>query len=104
MGAKTILTNDFQLFNKGYIKSMADAVGKKSLLSVPVDSHKRIRRLLSTPFSMDSLSVFVKKFDELLSTRFKKLAENGKSFVVLDFSMKVIIALSLIFPINKKFN
>ncbi|KAL7608147.1 hypothetical protein Lser_V15G12417 [Lactuca serriola] len=89
VGAKTILTNDFQLFNKGYIKSMADAVGKKSLLSVPVESHKRIRRLLSTPFSMDSLSVFVKKFDKLLSTRFKKLAENGKSFVVLDFSMKI---------------
>ncbi|CAH1413597.1 unnamed protein product [Lactuca virosa] len=89
VGAKTILTNDFQLFNKGYIKSMADAVGKKSLLSVPVESHKRIRRLLSGPFSMDSLSVFVKNFDKLLSTRFKKLAENGKSFVVLDFSMKI---------------
>lgn len=88
-GAKTILSNEFQLFNKGYVKSMADAVGKKSLLCVPVESHKRIRRL-SGPFSIDSLSKFVQKFDKLLSARFKKLAKNGKSFVVLDFNMQVI--------------
>ncbi|XP_024975467.1 cytochrome P450 90A1-like [Cynara cardunculus var. scolymus] len=88
-GAKTILTNDFQLFNKGYVKSMADAVGKNSLLCVPVESHKRIRRLLSAPFSMDSLSKFVQKFDKLVSERFEKLAENGNSFVVLDFTMKI---------------
>ncbi|KAL8229322.1 hypothetical protein R6Q57_014222 [Mikania cordata] len=88
-GAKTVLTNEFQLFNKGYVKSMADAVGKNSLLCVPVESHKRIRRLLSGPFSMDSLSEFVQKFDKLLSARFKKLADDGKSFVVLDFNMKI---------------
>lgn len=89
VGAKTILTNEFKLFNKCLVKSMADAVGKKSLLCVPVESHKRIRRLLSGPFSMESLSQFVQKFDKLLSLRFKKLAEDGKSFVALDFSMKV---------------
>ncbi|KVI02834.1 cytochrome P450 [Cynara cardunculus var. scolymus] len=89
--AKTILTNDFQLFNKGYVKSMADAVGKNSLLCVPVESHKRIRRLLSAPFSMDSLSKFVQKFDKLVSERFEKLAENGNSFVVLDFTMKSML-------------
>ncbi|KAF5765121.1 putative cytochrome P450 [Helianthus annuus] len=88
-GAKAIFANDFQLFNKGYIKSMADAVGKNSLLCVPVKSHKRIRRLLSGPFSMDSLSKFVQKFDNMLSERFKKLADSGKSFVVLDFNMKI---------------
>ncbi|KAD7117672.1 hypothetical protein E3N88_04940 [Mikania micrantha] len=88
-GAKTVLTNEFQLFNKGYVKSMADAVGKNSLLCVPVESHKRIRRLLSGPFSMDSLSEFVQKFDKMLSARFKKLADDGKSFVVLDFNMKI---------------
>ncbi|KAJ9564515.1 LOW QUALITY PROTEIN: hypothetical protein OSB04_000481 [Centaurea solstitialis] len=86
---KNILTNDFQLFNKGYVKSMADAVGKNSLLCVPLESHKRIRRLLSAPFSMDSLSKFVQKFDKLVSRRFKKMAENGNSFVVLDFTMKI---------------
>jgi hypothetical protein len=77
-GARTIFANDFDLFNKGYVKSMADAVGKKSLLCVPVESHKRIRRLLSEP-----------KFDKLLCGRLQKLEESGKSFKTLDFCMEV---------------
>ncbi|MCD7457762.1 hypothetical protein HAX54_036065 [Datura stramonium] len=88
-GAKTIFTNDFALFNKGYVKSMADAVGKKSLLCVPQESHKRIRRLLSDPFSMNSLSKFVQRFDNMLCERLKKVQEEGKSFTVLDFNMKL---------------
>lgn len=66
-GAKTIFANDFALFNKGYVKSMADAVGKNSLLCVPHESHRRIRRLLSEPFSMNSLSKFVQKIDCMLN-------------------------------------
>lgn len=88
-GARTIFANDFELFNKGYIKSMADAVGKKSLLCVPVESHKRIRRLLSEPFSMTSLSAFITKFDKLLCARLQKLEESGKSFKTLDFCMEM---------------
>ncbi|OIT39469.1 PREDICTED: abscisic acid 8'-hydroxylase 1-like [Nicotiana attenuata] len=88
-GAKTIFTNDFTLFNKGYVKSMADAVGRKSLLCVPQESHKRIRRLLSDPFSMKSLSKFVQRFDNLLCERLKKVQKEGKSFIVLDFNMKI---------------
>lgn len=88
-GAKKIFANDFGLFNKGYVKSMADAVGEKSLLCVPQESHKRIRRLLSDPFSMSSLSKFVKQFDNMLCKKMKIL-EDGKSFRVLDFSMKVL--------------
>nr|QNS30019.1 cytochrome P450 [Nothapodytes nimmoniana] len=88
-GAKTILANDFTLFNKGYVKSMADAVGKESVLCAPQESHKRIRRLLSEPFSMNSLSKFVQKFDKMVCERLKKLQENGKRFAVLDFTMKI---------------
>lgn len=88
-GARMIFASDFVQFNKGYVKSMADAVGEKSLLCVPLESHKRIRRLLSLPFSMNSLSSFVKNFDEMLCGRLKKLEESGKSFKVLEFSMKV---------------
>ncbi|KAK2357421.1 cytochrome P450, family 722, subfamily A, polypeptide [Trifolium repens] len=88
-GARTIFANDFDLFNKGYVKSMADAVGKKSLLCVPVESHKRIRRLLSEPFSMTSLSAFITKFDKLLCGRLQMLEDRGKSFKVLDFCMKI---------------
>ncbi|XP_055804498.1 3beta,22alpha-dihydroxysteroid 3-dehydrogenase-like [Solanum dulcamara] len=88
-GAKAIFTNDFALFNKGYVKSMADAVGKKSLLCVPQESHKRIRLLLSDPFSMNSLSKFVQRFDKMLYERLKKVQKEGKSFTVLDFNMKI---------------
>ncbi|CAN4080114.1 unnamed protein product [Withania somnifera] len=88
-GAKAIFTNDFALFNKGYVKSMADAVGKKSLLCVPHGSHKRIRRLLSDPFSMNSLSNFVQSFDNMLCERLNKVQKEGKSFAVLDFNMKI---------------
>lgn len=88
-GAKIIFANDFVHFNKGYVKSMADVVGKKSLLCVPHESHKRIRHLLSEPFSIYSLSNFLKKFDTMLCQRLKKVEENGKSFSVLEFSMKV---------------
>nr|AFK38360.1 unknown [Lotus japonicus] len=88
-GARTIFANDFVVFNQGYVKSIADAVGEKSLLCVPVESHKRIRRLLSEPFSMTSLSSFITKFDKMLCGRLQKLQESGKSFKVLDFCMKM---------------
>ncbi|KAL6273984.1 hypothetical protein ACE6H2_024676 [Prunus campanulata] len=88
-GARAIFSNDFAKFNKGYVKSMADCVGEKSLLCVPHEDHKRIRRLLSEPFSMNSLSTFVQKFDKVLCQELKKLEGGGKSFAVLDFSMKM---------------
>ncbi|CAI9090036.1 OLC1v1024719C1 [Oldenlandia corymbosa var. corymbosa] len=88
-GAKTVFTNDFTIFNKGYVKSMADTVGNKSLLTSPHESHKRIRRLLSDPFSMSSLSKFVQKIDRMLCQRLTTLETNGQSFMVLHFSMKL---------------
>ncbi|XP_024183516.1 cytochrome P450 716B1 [Rosa chinensis] len=88
-GAKMIFSNDFAKFNKGYVKSMADCIGDKSLLCVPHENHKRIRRLLSDPFSMNSLSSFIEKFDRMLCQKLKKLEQGGKSFSVLDFSMRM---------------
>ena len=93
-GARTIFTSDFVHFNKGYVKPMADAVGEKSVLYVPQESHKRIRRLLFAPFSMGSLSTFVKEIDKMLIQRLNTLEESGKSFSVLDFGMKVISVMS----------
>lgn len=83
--------NEFVNFNKGFVKSMADAVGEKSLLCVPHETHRRIRRLLSGPFSMNSLSKkkFAEYIDKLISERLDKLEQAGKQFAVLDFSMKV---------------
>ncbi|XP_057420711.1 abscisic acid 8'-hydroxylase 3-like isoform X2 [Lotus japonicus] len=87
-GARIILANDFVLFNKGYVKSLAEAAGKNSLFCVPVESHKRMRRLLSEPFSMTSPSAFITKFDKKMCARLQKLEEGGQSFKVLDFCMK----------------
>ncbi|XP_022741804.1 abscisic acid 8'-hydroxylase 3-like [Durio zibethinus] len=88
-GAKTILANDFVHFNKSYVKSMADATGEMSVFSVPHKIHTRIRRLLSDPFSMSSLSKFVGKFDKMLCERLDKLEKSGESFRVIDFSLKI---------------
>ncbi|KAL7152908.1 hypothetical protein ABFS83_04G129600 [Erythranthe nasuta] len=88
-GAKRVLASDHTAFNKRFLKSMADAVGKKSLLGVPQEIHQRIRRLLSDPFSMNSMSKFVPKFDLELCERLKRLENEGKSFRVLDFTTKV---------------
>ncbi|KAA8531910.1 hypothetical protein F0562_006374 [Nyssa sinensis] len=79
-----------QQIQLGYVKSMADAVGKKSLLCVPLESHKRIRRLLSDPFSMNSLSKFVPKLDRMVCERLKKIEEGGNSFRTYDFNMKLM--------------
>lgn len=89
-GAKTILSNDFVHFNKKYVKSMADSTGEMSVFAVPHEIHTRIRRLLSDPFSMTSLSKFVGQFDRMLCERLDKLEKSGKSFRVIDFSLKVI--------------
>ncbi|XP_011083191.1 cytochrome P450 85A1 isoform X1 [Sesamum indicum] len=87
-GAKTVFANDFVMFNKRYLKSMGDMVGKNSLLCVPKEIHGRMRHLLADPFSMNSVSKFVPKFDRELSERLKRLENSGKSFRVLEFSMK----------------
>ncbi|WCJ43312.1 cytochrome P450 family 722 subfamily A polypeptide 1 [Euphorbia peplus] len=89
--ARKVFTNDFGEFNKSYIKSMATLVGPKSVFAVPVDSHKRIRHILSDLFSMSSLSKYVPKFDQMLSQRLKQLQQTGQKFAVLDFTMKLTL-------------
>ncbi|EEF38073.1 Ent-kaurenoic acid oxidase, putative [Ricinus communis] len=89
--ARKVFTNDFGEFNKGYIKSMATVVGEKSVFAVPLESHKRIRHILSALFSIPSLSIFVQNFDQMLSQRLKNLQERGITFAVLDFTMKLTL-------------
>lgn len=90
-GARQILSNDFVDFNKGYVKSMADCVGHNSLLCVSQQSHSRIRRLLSLPFSMPSLAKFILDFDKLLTHNLQTLAQIAQPFSVLDLGMKMTI-------------
>ncbi|XP_065851443.1 abscisic acid 8'-hydroxylase 1-like [Euphorbia lathyris] len=88
-GARQIFSNEFVDFNKGYVKSMADAVGINSLLCVPHHTHSRIRRLLSHPFSLPSLSIFLHKFDNILTHKLSTLELTAQTFSLLDFTMKV---------------
>lgn len=87
--AKMVLGSDHVAFKKRFLKSIADSVGRKSLLGVPMEVHQRIRRLLSDPFSMSAMSKFVPKFDSELCGRLERLEKEGKSFRVLDFTTKV---------------
>ncbi|XP_065847488.1 abscisic acid 8'-hydroxylase 1-like [Euphorbia lathyris] len=89
--ARKVFTNDFGEFNKSYIKSMATIVGPKSVFAAPVESHKRIRHILSALFSMPSLSKYVPKFDQMLSQRLKQLQQTGQKFALLDFTMKLTL-------------
>lgn len=84
-----VYSNDFGLFKKHLIKSMQDMIGRKSLFSVSKADHVKIRSLLAEPFSMINVSKFVPKIDEMVSKRLHKLSSDGKSFPVLEFTMKV---------------
>lgn len=92
-GVKKVYSNEFGLFGKKLIKSVEDMMGKTSLLVVPESGHMKIRKLLGEPFSMNNVSKFVPKLDRMLSDRLKKLQLQGKSFRLLDFTMKVYISL-----------
>ncbi|XP_037497164.1 cytochrome P450 720B2 [Jatropha curcas] len=97
--ARQVFSNDFGEFNKGYIKSMATVVGAKSVFAAPLESHTRIRHVLSALFSMPSLSKFVGNFDQILSQRLNKLEQSGKSFPVLEFTMKVTLYCGAEYPL-----
>lgn len=83
-----MFSNDFVVFKKGYLKSMEDAVGKKSLLCAPRHIHSRLRKVLADPFSINSISKFVPTFDMELSERLRRKEREGASFRVLEFTMK----------------
>ncbi|KAL3840435.1 hypothetical protein ACJIZ3_025026 [Penstemon smallii] len=88
-GAKMVYSNEFGLFKKELIKSIQDLAGRKSVFVVPKDSHNKIRALLSDTFSMNNVSKFVPKIDHMVSQRLNKMETHGKSFPVLDFTMKL---------------
>ncbi|XP_027902059.1 abscisic acid 8'-hydroxylase 3 [Vigna unguiculata] len=63
--AKVILNNE-EKFSKKYMKSIAELVGRDSLLCAAHQHHKLIRGSLFSLFSTQSLSSFVELFDSLL--------------------------------------
>ncbi|KAL2346309.1 hypothetical protein Fmac_000309 [Flemingia macrophylla] len=64
--AKAILNNEGGRFSKKYMKSIAELVGRDSLLCAATQHHKLIRATLLPLFSTHSLSSFVQLFDALV--------------------------------------
>ncbi|PON54926.1 Cytochrome P450, E-class, group I [Parasponia andersonii] len=85
--AKAILNTDSGMFTKRYIKSIAELVGHQSLLCASQQHHKLIRSRLSNLFSSNSLSLFVKQFDELVIENLR-IWEHKTTVVVLDEALK----------------
>ncbi|CAJ1973285.1 unnamed protein product [Sphenostylis stenocarpa] len=86
--AKVILNNEGGKFSKSYMKSIAELVGRDSLLCAAHQHHKLIRASLFTLFSTDSLSSLVKLFDSLVlqaTTSWK----SGSLLVIQDETLKL---------------
>ncbi|PIA52744.1 hypothetical protein AQUCO_01000544v1, partial [Aquilegia coerulea] len=64
--AKAVLGNDFGNFTKRYVRSMAELVGDQSLLCVSQQQHQLIRNQLSHLVSTESISNFIKHFDQMV--------------------------------------
>nr|AFK39117.1 unknown [Lotus japonicus] len=86
--AKAILNNEGGKFSKRYIKSIAELVGPDSLLCASQQYHKHIRGCLFSLFSTDSLSSFVKLFDELVLEAMSSW-KCGSTVIIQDEALKL---------------
>ncbi|XP_054799334.1 abscisic acid 8'-hydroxylase 4 [Prosopis cineraria] len=75
--AKAILNNDIGKFSKRYIKSVAEQVGPRSLLSASQNNHKLLRAHLLSLFSSHSLASLVQHFDQLVLQAFNGWPRHG---------------------------
>ncbi|XP_042497334.1 abscisic acid 8'-hydroxylase 3 [Macadamia integrifolia] len=88
--AKTVLmSNDEVSFSKRYIRSIAELVGKESLLCAsPQGHHKLLRGRLSALFTTDVVSLFVERFDHLVLTTLSHW-ERRETVVVLHEALSI---------------
>ncbi|GMN35578.1 hypothetical protein TIFTF001_005387 [Ficus carica] len=86
--AKAILNNESGKFTKRYIKSIAELVGHQSLLCASHQHHKLLRGRLSNLFSMPSLSLFIKQFDQLVVDNLSSW-EHKTTVLVLDEALEI---------------
>ncbi|KAL9312945.1 hypothetical protein ACSQ67_018397 [Phaseolus vulgaris] len=85
--AKVILNKEGK-FSKKYMKSIAELVGRDSLLCAAHQHHKLIRASLFSLFSTHSLSSFVQLFDSLLLQAITTW-KSGSVLVIQDETLKV---------------
>lgn len=88
--AKIILNNEGENFTKRYIKSVGEIVGDNSVLCASTQRHKLIRSRLANLFSLSSLAIFTKQFDQLVLENLSDW-EHKAATVVLREALKVIL-------------
>ncbi|XP_068638545.1 abscisic acid 8'-hydroxylase 2 [Aristolochia californica] len=86
--AKAVLGSDFQNFTKTYMRSIAEAVGSKSLLCTPQPDHSLIRGRLSDLFTTESMSSVIQQFDQLTLNALL-LWESKQTVLVLNDALKI---------------
>lgn len=89
--AKIILNNEGENFTKRYIKSVGEIVGDNSVLCASTQRHKLIRSRLANLFSLSSLSIFTKQFDQLVLENLSDWEHKAATVVVLREALKVIL-------------
>ncbi|ESR38694.1 hypothetical protein CICLE_v10027097mg [Citrus x clementina] len=87
--AKIILNNEGENFTKRYIKSVGEIVGDNSVLCASTQRHKLIRSRLANLFSLSSLSIFTKQFDQLVLENLSDWEHKAATVVVLREALKV---------------
>lgn len=90
VSAKAILNNDSGKFGKRYIKSIAELVGNQSLLCASYQHHKLLRGQISNLFCTNSLSVFIRQFDQLIVEALKGW-EHRSTVVIQDEALEVYL-------------
>lgn len=89
--AKVVLGGDFVSFTKGYMRSIGELVGEQSLLCATQQHHRFIRHRLSELFTVDSISLFIKQFDQLTMVTLEEW-DSKPNLIVLTDTLKVSCA------------
>lgn len=90
--AKVVLGGDFVSFTKGYMRSIGELVGEQSLLCATQQHHRFIRHRLSELFTVDSISLFIKQFDQLTMVTLEEW-DSKPNLIVLTDTLKVSCSL-----------
>ncbi|XP_054781946.1 ent-kaurenoic acid oxidase 2-like [Prosopis cineraria] len=77
-GCKKVLMDDDK-FDLGWPASIVELMGKKSLILIPYEEHKRLRRLTSASINgMDALSFYLTKIEDIAISSLEKWSKMGE--------------------------
>ncbi|KAL5720612.1 hypothetical protein ACHQM5_013265 [Ranunculus cassubicifolius] len=82
--AKVILSNENGNFGKRYLRSMRELVGGESLLCASAEQHGLLRSQLSHLVTAESMSLFIKQFDQMVVKTLATWEHRGVVIVLQD--------------------